>query len=94
MGLTGYQWLLKSRGSFCDWQEVADNQSWTINQLERLFETAILDLHVVHVTLNSERKAAFDLWVLRRRIWIFERTAGQNGLLVVVERNLAEFLPV
>jgi hypothetical protein len=55
---------------------------------------APVHLHIVHVALDSERKAALDFGIFRVGIGVLERTTSQDCLLGVIECNGAKFFPV
>jgi hypothetical protein len=50
--------------------------------------------HVEGIALHSEGEATPYLRIFRIWVGVFERAAGQNSLLVVVERDCTELLPI
>lgn len=46
------------------------------------------------VSSNIEREAAFDSWILRLVIRIFQKAARQNRFLFLVKGYCAEFVPI
>lgn len=53
-----------------------------------------MDIHLVVISPDRERKAAFDCWVFRLVIRVLQRAAGQESFLALVESDCAELLPV
>jgi len=86
-----------SSSSFHDWQKVAHNQGRTaiyVSHEQTDGTNHDKNSHVVGITLDSKRKAAFQL--LTPGFWIraLQRAARKDGLLGRVESNGSEFLPV
>jgi hypothetical protein len=61
---------------------------------QKHFAFSVQDLHVPHISLDGERKAASDFRIFGVWVRILERTAGKNRFLRVIEGNGAELLPV